>query len=489
MVVSDLVRAVLMLGLAVVALAGLPVVLAPVLAGLATAAAAPYPPCAAATTPRLVPDADLPGANAARVGRRHGRRRRRPGRRRPSLLLLGPPSTAFLVNAGTFALSALAVLSIPAGPAFAPARAAGERREHRRRRRHRRPRPARRTPSPSAWSAPTSSAASSTACRPSCSCCSARQPRLRRGRLRLRAGRARRRRDPRHDASPAAPTAAPGRGPSSSGRCSSSPSRPRSWPSRRGCPACSLCSVIGGAGAVLVEVLCETALQRELDEEVFARAYGIALPVSIGGIVGRLAGGGPAGRAGRADRRDRRHRRAGRRLRRRSSPCPAAPSAGTGRRARSASSRRPPEPLAATAARITSSQSSYSSSVIGRAFRRACSRRSRGTSGRAVAPSQVPSIRRDELLPVPRGCAPPDDAVGARAGRRVDGALRGEEHRRRRGPRPIDAVRQHQQRDDGMVVVRDVAGPGGTRRRWSAAASPSRPSISVTHGWRWSRPR
>jgi hypothetical protein len=45
-------------------------------------------------------------------------------------------------------------------------------------------------------------------------------------------------------------------------------------------------AVIGGAGAVLVEVLCETALQRELDEEVFARAYGIALPVVLAGIVG-----------------------------------------------------------------------------------------------------------------------------------------------------------------------------------------------------------
>jgi hypothetical protein len=42
---------------------------------------------------------------------------------------------------------------------------------------------------------------------------------------------------------------------------------------------------MSGSGAVLVEVLCETALQRELDEEVFARAYGIALPMTIGGIV------------------------------------------------------------------------------------------------------------------------------------------------------------------------------------------------------------
>jgi predicted MFS family arabinose efflux permease len=46
-----------------------------------------------------------------------------------------------------------------------------------------------------------------------------------------------------------------------------------------------LWAVISGSGAVLVEVLCETALQRELDEEVFARAYGIALPMTLGGIV------------------------------------------------------------------------------------------------------------------------------------------------------------------------------------------------------------
>jgi hypothetical protein len=51
-------------------------------------------------------------------------------------------------------------------------------------------------------------------------------------------------------------------------------------------PGLLLLGVIGGAGAVLVEVLCETALQRELDEEVFARAYGISLPVILSGIVG-----------------------------------------------------------------------------------------------------------------------------------------------------------------------------------------------------------
>jgi hypothetical protein len=54
-------------------------------------------------------------------------------------------------------------------------------------------------------------------------------------------------------------------------------------------PALLVLSVVGGAGAVLVEVLCETVLQRDLDEDVFARAYGIALPASIAGIaVGSL---------------------------------------------------------------------------------------------------------------------------------------------------------------------------------------------------------
>ncbi len=36
---------------------------------------------------------------------------------------------------------------------------------------------------------------------------------------------------------------------------------------------------------MLVEILTETCLQRTLDEEVFGRAYGLALPASLGGIV------------------------------------------------------------------------------------------------------------------------------------------------------------------------------------------------------------
>jgi MFS family permease len=121
MLASDGIRVVLMLALALVAAAGLPVLLAPIVAALSTAASSAYVPSVAATTPRLVDDADLPAANAARsaigqicivAGPGFG----------ALLLLLGPPSLAFAINGATFALSALAVASLPAGPVFAPAR-------------------------------------------------------------------------------------------------------------------------------------------------------------------------------------------------------------------------------------------------------------------------------------------------------------------------------------------------------------------------------
>ena len=66
MIACDLARMALMFVLAALAAAGLPIVLAPVIAAAATTAAAPYMPCVAAVTPRLVDDADLPGANAVR---------------------------------------------------------------------------------------------------------------------------------------------------------------------------------------------------------------------------------------------------------------------------------------------------------------------------------------------------------------------------------------------------------------------------------------
>jgi len=282
MVVSDLVRAGLMVALAGVALAGLPVVLAPVLAGLATAAAAPYPPCAAATTPRLVPDDDLPGANAARAVVGMGAVAAGPvvG---ALLLLLGPASTAFLVNAGTFVLSALAVLAIPAGAAFRPGRAPEVR---------------------SGVVADIVLGARALRSHPTavrllgadvvCSVVYGMQTVL----LLLLT---------RHlgfgEAGYGYVLAGLGIGgivgTTVAGRAAAS-GRPRAvlvgallvlavpsalmavtpW-----LAGLLLWAVISGSGAVLVEVLCETALQRELDEEVFARAYGIALPMTIGGIV------------------------------------------------------------------------------------------------------------------------------------------------------------------------------------------------------------
>ena len=120
MIGADVVRVALMAALAVVAAAGLPVATVPVIAALATAAATPYLPSVAATTPRLVPDADLPAANALRsavtqVGIVAG----------PALggllLVVASPALSFAVNAASFGLSAVAVLAIPAGTAFAPA--------------------------------------------------------------------------------------------------------------------------------------------------------------------------------------------------------------------------------------------------------------------------------------------------------------------------------------------------------------------------------
>jgi MFS family permease len=119
MVTCDLLRLGLMLLLALFAVAQLPVELAPVIAAAATAAAAPYLPSAAAVTPRLVADADLPGANAARssltaLGIIAG----------PALggllLLLGSPAFAFAANGLTFGLSALAVLAMRDREAFRP---------------------------------------------------------------------------------------------------------------------------------------------------------------------------------------------------------------------------------------------------------------------------------------------------------------------------------------------------------------------------------
>ena len=121
MIICDLALVALMLLLAAVAAAGLPIVLAPVIAAAATAAAAPYMPCVAAVTPRIVDDADLPGANAARSAVGGASIIGGPALG-GVLLFLGSPAAAFALNALTFGLSALAVLAIKDRGVFATRR-------------------------------------------------------------------------------------------------------------------------------------------------------------------------------------------------------------------------------------------------------------------------------------------------------------------------------------------------------------------------------
>jgi len=113
MIASDVVRLVAMGALGLVASAGLPVVLLPLLAALATAAGSPYPPAVVAAVPRLVPDQELPAANAVRSA--IGAAGIVAGPALGALLLaVASPAAAFFANAGTFALSAVLVASLPA---------------------------------------------------------------------------------------------------------------------------------------------------------------------------------------------------------------------------------------------------------------------------------------------------------------------------------------------------------------------------------------
>ncbi len=125
MIGADVARAGLMVLLGIVAAAGLPILLAPVLAGAAAAAGVVYPSCVAACTARFVDDHELQRANAVRsaVGQ--------------AAIVVGPalgalimvaagPSVSFLLNALTFIASALAVGTIRAGEKFAPPERAGE---------------------------------------------------------------------------------------------------------------------------------------------------------------------------------------------------------------------------------------------------------------------------------------------------------------------------------------------------------------------------
>ena len=281
MIGCDIARTGLMVVLALVAWAQLPVALAPLIAAAATAAAAPYIPCSSAVTPRLVSDADLPGANAARtsvvaLGIVAG----------PALggvlLFLGSPALAFGFNGLTFGFSALSVLAVRPRTAFRCAHSAGQ------------PTGLRRD--------------------------------LARGIAALRSNPEAMRlvgADITHSILYGTQTvlllqvsrqiglgsegysymfAAIGAGglagTALASRAARS-SRPRHvlaaalvavglpmpllavihWPT-----AVIFLAAVTGVGGLLVEILAETGLQRALDEEVFGRAYGLAIPASYGGI-------------------------------------------------------------------------------------------------------------------------------------------------------------------------------------------------------------
>ena len=282
MIVSDLARMGLMVLLAAVAAARLPILLAPLIAATATAFSAPYLPCVAAVTPRVVEDADLPGANAARsavaglgiiVGPALG----------GLLLLLGSPAFAFALNAVTFGLSALALLAIRADGAFATRRDPGQ---------------------PAGLFREIAQGAAALRAHPAavrlvgadimCSTLYGTQTVLllivARG-LGLGAQG--------YGYLFAAIGVGGLLGTALAGRASRG-SRPRlvlagallaaglptmllavtHWPA-----AAIVLTGLTGMGALLVEIMTDTGLQRMLDEDVFGRAYGLAIPASLGGIV------------------------------------------------------------------------------------------------------------------------------------------------------------------------------------------------------------
>jgi len=282
MIGCDIARMGLMALLAAVAVLQLPIALAPLIAAVATAFAAPYMPCVAAITPRVVDDADLPGANAARsavsgVGIIGG----------PALggvlLLLGPPAVVFGLNALTFGLSALGVLAVGARAAFRPAGSAGPR-----------PRLLREVADGAAALRSHPAALRLVGADIICSTLYgtqtvlllvvSRQVGLGTGGYgylfagigagglagTVLAGRAVRCRHPR--AVLAAALAAAG--------------LPMPLLALTRWPAAAIALVaVTGLGCMLVEILTETSLQRTLDSGVFGRAYGLALPASLAGIV------------------------------------------------------------------------------------------------------------------------------------------------------------------------------------------------------------
>jgi predicted MFS family arabinose efflux permease len=124
MIGGDAVRVVLMVALAIVAAAQLPILLAPVLAAAATAASTVAMPSVAASTPQLVDAQDLQRATALRAGIGQGAIVVGPALG-AVVLAVSDPALAILLNAGSFAVSAAAMLAIAPSAAFEPRAADG----------------------------------------------------------------------------------------------------------------------------------------------------------------------------------------------------------------------------------------------------------------------------------------------------------------------------------------------------------------------------
>ena len=117
LIASAAVRAGLMVALAAVAATGLPIVLAPLIAAAATAASVVEAPSVAVTTARLVSADELQRATAWRAG--IGQAAIVVGPALGALVLaLATPTVAIVLNALTFVVAALAIASLPAGDAF-----------------------------------------------------------------------------------------------------------------------------------------------------------------------------------------------------------------------------------------------------------------------------------------------------------------------------------------------------------------------------------
>lgn len=281
MIVSDLARIGAMLALVAVAQYGLPVALVPALAAVATAAASPYPSCVAASLPRLLPRDELPAVNAVRaaigplavvVGPMLG----------AALLAVGDASWAFGANAATFGASALLVLAVPDRSAFRPSGSAAH--------------------EPGLWAAVTLGARELLRQRAACRLvgadilCSLCYGVLTVALVAVSA------RLGWHESGYGVLLAAVG-----AGGLLGTAIAPRAMRrfGRRSALSLALLVVAGslpllallsesavvllaalasGAGSLLVEVGAETALQEQLPDDVFARAYGFAFPASIAGI-------------------------------------------------------------------------------------------------------------------------------------------------------------------------------------------------------------